>query len=179
MSTNRPGDARFYRLLDEIANLHARKSQDYSPGTDPLANFKASAEVGVRPYLGILTRLRDKQGRIQTFAKSGQLQNESARDSHIDSAVYHLLAIILLEDEATERELPSGADLSIMGNTLFGHGGEQISNTATAADALLKAQADLAVFAGVPVSVAGSDEPTKVYVGEDGDEDAQWRGHGV
>lgn len=94
------GDPRFYALLTEIAALHGRKSGDYSPGSDPLANFKGSAEFGVRPYLGILTRLRDKWGRLCTFAKGGEPMNESARDSHIDSAVYHLLAILLLEDEA-------------------------------------------------------------------------------
>lgn len=93
------GDPRFHALLAEIAALHDRKSADYSPQSDPLRNFKASADVGVRPYLGILTRLGDKWGRIATFAKSGALQNESARDSHVDSAVYHLLAILLLEDE--------------------------------------------------------------------------------
>lgn len=95
----RNGDPRFYRLIDEIASLHARKSQDYAPGADPLANFKASAGVGVRPYSGILTRLLDKWGRIATAAKGGALLNESLRDSHIDSAVYHLLAVLLLEDE--------------------------------------------------------------------------------
>lgn len=95
----RSGDPRFYRLIDEISALHARKSQDYAPGMDPLANFKASAGVGVRPYSGILTRLLDKWGRIATAAKGGALVNESLRDSHIDSAVYHLLAVLLLEDE--------------------------------------------------------------------------------
>jgi hypothetical protein len=102
----RPGDPRFYRLLDEIANLHARKSSDYSPGSDPLANFRASAEFGVRPYLGILTRLRDKWGRLVTMAKGGTPMNESARDSHIDSAVYHLIAVLLLEDEAQSAPFP-------------------------------------------------------------------------
>jgi hypothetical protein len=97
---DRAGDPRFYALLEEIAALHARKASDYSPGADPLANFRGSAEVGVRPYLGILTRLRDKWGRLCSFARGGVPLNESVRDSHIDSAVYHLLAILLLEDEA-------------------------------------------------------------------------------
>jgi hypothetical protein len=98
--TNRPGDARFYALIDEIAALHGRKSLDYAPQSDPLANFKGSMEFGLRPYLGILTRLRDKWGRICQLAQGATAQNESVRDSHIDSAVYHLLAVLLLEDES-------------------------------------------------------------------------------
>jgi hypothetical protein len=133
----RSGDPRFYRLLDEIANLHARKAQDYSPASDPLKNFRSAAEFGVRPYAGVLTRLGDKWGRIATFAKSGQLQNESARDSHIDSAVYHLIAVLLLDDERPAPALTSG--------TLTVTAGEP-------------------AFYQVPVSVAGSDEPAGVYV---------------
>ncbi len=100
MATRR-GDPRFYRLLDELAALHERKSQDYSPGADSLRNFRGAADVGVRPYLGLLTRLRDKWERICTAAKGGVLLNESLRDSHQDAAVYHIIAILLLEDEAT------------------------------------------------------------------------------
>jgi hypothetical protein len=139
--STRPGDPRFYRLLDEIANLHAKKSQDYSPSHDPLKNFKASADYGVRPYLGVLTRLGDKAGRIATFARSGQLQNESARDSHIDSAVYHLIAVLLLEDEA---EAKHGAEIVAIARELGITLGDE-PNTV------------------VPLAVAGSDEPAGVY----------------
>lgn len=184
--THRPGDPRFYRLLDEIANLHARKSADYSPAADPLKNFRAAADVGVRPYAGVLTRLGDKWGRIATFAKSGQLQNESARDSHIDSAVYHLIAVLLLEDEAEAKwalDEPRGGCMGDPDPTPphtcepgqdFGDG------------------SGICVTCGCtlfPLCVTGSDDPLqlpefgpgspaatgdRVYQGEQGDPDRQW-----
>jgi hypothetical protein len=72
----RPGDPRFYRLLDEIANLHARKSQDYSPASDPLKNFRSAADFGVRPYAGVLTRLRQSAGQ-DVEGGCGQLRSRS------------------------------------------------------------------------------------------------------
>jgi hypothetical protein len=146
----RPGDPRFYRLLDEIANLHARKSKDYSPAADPLKNFRSSADYGVRPYLGVLTRLGDKAGRIATFARSGELQNESARDSHIDSAVYHLIAVLLLEDEAA---LPEFADGRRVVEYVMPLNHPLFSNTAD--------------HNNVTVTVAGSDDPTGICISDD------------
>jgi hypothetical protein len=171
----RPGDPRFYRLLDEIANLHARKSKDYSPAADPLKNFRASADYGVRPYLGVLTRLGDKAGRIATFARSGELQNESARDSHIDSAVYHLIAVLLLEDEAEAKANaygcmgdpdPEPAPVYLSGCSTCGAvGGHEVFCPVGRPNALTE-------YLESPeyinrVTVAGSDEPTAICISDD------------
>lgn len=152
--TTRPGDPRFYALLDQIAELHARKSQDYAPQADPLLNFRATADFGVRPYLGVLTRLRDKWGRICTFAQSGQLQNESARDSHIDSAVYHLLAVLLLEDEA----LPAADNTGDVSKR---------SHLSTSASESPQPK---------PTGYVPDPPANPRYIGEDGDPDHEWIG---
>ena len=93
------GDQRFYALLNEIAELHSRKSYDYAPEDDPLANFKRSEKLGVPAWKSCLIRMGDKQGRIEQLANGKDPQNESLRDSLIDNAVYSLLAVLLLEDE--------------------------------------------------------------------------------
>ena len=93
------GDPRFYALLDRLAAIHAAKSHDYATQANPLANFDAAATLGVRPYLGVLLRLSDKWARIQTFATEAKLLNESIEDAHLDSAAYHLIAILKLWDE--------------------------------------------------------------------------------
>jgi hypothetical protein len=63
--------------------------------------------------------------------------NESVRDSHIDSAVYHLLAVLLLEDEAKAKAV------NAMTRAMVAKAAEQ--------------------FTATPIAVAGSDEPAGVY----------------
>lgn len=94
----RHGDPRFYQLLEEIGNLHSKKSYDYTPAGDPLANFKRSEKLGVPAWKGCLVRMGDKFGRIEQLASGKEPQNESLRDSLIDTAVYALLCCLLLED---------------------------------------------------------------------------------
>jgi hypothetical protein len=93
------GDPRFHALLAELGALHDRKSADYATSVDPLANFRECASFGLRPYHGLLCRIADKWRRVQSFSHTGALRNESIRDAHMDSAAYHLIAILLLEDE--------------------------------------------------------------------------------
>lgn len=95
---NGHGDPRFYRLLDEIAGLHSRKSHDYAVDGDPFSNFRRAAAFGVEPWRGVLVRLSDKWSRIEELSKGKQALNESMRDSLIDNAVYSLLCVLLLED---------------------------------------------------------------------------------
>jgi hypothetical protein len=100
LTIKRSGDPRFYALLDEIADLHSRKSHDYAPQDDPLLNFKATSALGVRPVVGVLVRMTDKWNRIAQLVKGKTPKNESLRDSLVDLAVYSLLTVILLAEEA-------------------------------------------------------------------------------
>lgn len=100
--SDRHGDPRFYQLLEEIADLHSRKSHDYTPADDPLANFKRSERIGIPAWKGTLVRMGDKWGRIEQLASGKEPKNESLRDTLIDMAVYSLLNVILL-DESTRK----------------------------------------------------------------------------
>jgi hypothetical protein len=90
----------FNRLLDEIRRLHDDKSHDYSEDCDPLSNLKRSERFGVQPFHGVLVRLSDKWARIEQLAGGKSPKHESLRDSLIDSAVYALLAVVLLDEQA-------------------------------------------------------------------------------
>jgi hypothetical protein len=96
--SERHGDPRFYDLLEEIAELHSRKSHDYTPAGDPLANFKRSERFGVPAWKSALVRMGDKWARIEQLSVGKAAQNESLRDSLVDNAVYSLLAVLLVED---------------------------------------------------------------------------------
>ena len=94
-------DDPFYRKLEEVAALHAKKSNDYSSATDPLANIRASEEFGVPAWLGAMIRLNDKITRIKSYTRNGKLSNESVRDSLIDLAVYAIIALTLWDEHET------------------------------------------------------------------------------
>jgi len=101
-------DAKFTSLLQEISNLHEKKGRDYGTELDPLANCRASAELGIPPWKGVAIRRADKWMRQKQYLSTGQLSNESFEDSLLDDAVYALIELILwreffgVEDEISE-----------------------------------------------------------------------------
>jgi hypothetical protein len=90
---------RFHALLEEIADMHDKKSHDYAKDSDPFSNFRKCEAFGIPAFKGVLVRLSDKWSRIEQLSSGKTAQNESLRDSLIDNAVYSLLAVLLLEDE--------------------------------------------------------------------------------
>jgi len=97
------GHKRFYELLLEIAELHARKNKNYAVDGNPLSNLKECSKFGVRPSLGVLIRLSDKWSRLSELSKGKvDLVGESIKDTLFDNAVYSLLMVILLEEEQRE-----------------------------------------------------------------------------
>lgn len=94
-----PNAERLHELLREAAELSDRKQRDYGTAADPFANVAAAGEWGIAPWVGAMVRLTDKVRRLQTFARRGTLENESAVDSFMDIAVYALIARILFENE--------------------------------------------------------------------------------
>lgn len=97
---NMGGHPRFYELLLQIAELHARKNHDYAKDKDPLSNLKMCESFGITPFQGILVRLSDKWSRItQLSKKQAMVKDESILDTLMDMAVYSLLAIIVKEEE--------------------------------------------------------------------------------
>lgn len=96
----RKGHARFYKLLDELADLHERKNQNYATSEDPLKNLRECEDLGITPFNGTLVRLCDKWCRIKNLAGGvPDLVGESIVDTLKDMAIYSLLGIILWEEK--------------------------------------------------------------------------------
>jgi hypothetical protein len=93
-----PLSERFHALLDEAGELHDMKQDDYGLDSDPFANVRASSEWGIPPWQGAMIRANDKIRRLQTFARKGELRNESVIDAFMDLAVYALIARVLYEE---------------------------------------------------------------------------------
>jgi hypothetical protein len=86
------------RVFEEALALHDKKNKDYGSEKDPYANVRASEEFGIPAWLGAWVRANDKVTRIKSFAKKGNLENESLRDSLIDLVVYAAIAVDLYDE---------------------------------------------------------------------------------
>ena len=91
------GHPEFYKLLEQMAELHSRKNHDYAGTSDPLKNLRACERLELDPFMGVMVRLQDKWSRLEEFVKQGVMlvKDESVEDTLMDNAVYSLLAIIL------------------------------------------------------------------------------------
>lgn len=96
--TGHPDSQQFYELLLSLGKLHDKKQADYGRDSDPFANVRAAAQWGMNPSLGVMLRMGDKFGRLQSFAQRGSLENESVEDSLRDIAVYALICLVLLQN---------------------------------------------------------------------------------
>lgn len=95
-------NTRYIQLLDQMKDLHSRKSAGYSGNdSDTWANFRMSERFGISAFLGCLVRMSDKYIRITNLVKNpnNEQVGESIKDTLLDLASYSLIAICLLEDE--------------------------------------------------------------------------------
>lgn len=93
-----PDSQQFYNRLLDLAELHDRKQHDYGRDSDPFANVRRAAQLGLRPSLGVILRMGDKFGRLESFAQKENLLNEPVDDSLQDLAVYALIALVLMSN---------------------------------------------------------------------------------
>jgi len=100
MVETKGGHPRFMELVQQIADLHARKSHDYGGG-NPIGNLLNVEEFGVSPFIGVLVRMSDKWARLKSIVKTGEIRvtDEKLDDTLRDLSVYSLLAIVCLELE--------------------------------------------------------------------------------
>ena len=95
----RPGSLAYFEVLEELRELHTRKSQDYGAPTDPLANIRAGAEfVGIEPWRATLIRVADKIQRLKTFCRDGRLSCESVEDGFLDLASYAIIGLVMYRE---------------------------------------------------------------------------------
>ena len=94
------GHPDFYKLIDEIREIHSNKNHDYSGEGDPFRNFKLSENMGVPSWKGCLIRISDKFSRLCSFAKKEEfkVKDENIADTLKDMAVYSLICIILYRE---------------------------------------------------------------------------------
>jgi hypothetical protein len=92
------GDPRFLQLLQDLAELHAKKQQDYGSPEDPFANYAAAEDIGIPAWKNAFLRGIEKVNRIKSFIRNGKLANEGVEDAFKDMAVCAMIALIKYRD---------------------------------------------------------------------------------
>ena len=90
------GHPDFYKLIDELKDIHSIKNHDYA-GDDPLSNFMMCEKMGIPAWKGVLVRLSDKFSRLCSFARKEELKvkDENIEDTLKDMAIYAVICILL------------------------------------------------------------------------------------
>jgi len=104
-STNH-GHPLFYKILEELADLHSKKNADYADQEQPLGNFDRVAELcdkyklfeskcPSRVKVAIVYMLKQFDCFMHSVGSDKQLKVESLEDRLRDIAVYSILIRIL------------------------------------------------------------------------------------
>ena len=89
----RHGSPTFYKLLEEMAATHSKKSHDYASNQNPYGNYHFAGELAVlfahsHKDAGFVGRLGEKIYRLANLESSQKsAQNESIEDTERDIAV--------------------------------------------------------------------------------------------
>lgn len=95
-SAIRPGSREFLAVLDELRELHCRKSLDYGVDEDALSNIRSSADIVNMPaWAGCVLRMMDKMHRLKAYFRRGKVEFDGLSDTLKDIACYAVIAEVL------------------------------------------------------------------------------------
>jgi hypothetical protein len=96
----RPGSREFLDVLDELKQLHLRKTMDYGVDEDALSNIRSSADVVNMPaWAGCILRISDKMHRLKAFFLRGRCEFDGVEDTLKDIACYAAIALVLHREQ--------------------------------------------------------------------------------
>jgi hypothetical protein len=100
------GHPDFYKLIEELKEIHSSKNHDYAGEGDPFRNFKLSENLGIPAWKGCLIRISDKFSRLCSFANKEEfkVKDESVEDTLKDLAVYSLICLILYKERLSDKK---------------------------------------------------------------------------
>jgi len=108
MITREYGHPKFYRILDELADLHSKKNHQYATKDNPLGNFTRTGYLtkklwkeGIDERLAIALAYMSKQvdGVYEMVGEGKKDTVEELKDKLMDIAIYSVICIILCEEK--------------------------------------------------------------------------------
>jgi hypothetical protein len=101
----RPGTTEFLAILDEVRQMHLRKTLDYGTDEDALSNIRQSADViGSPAWAGAILRISDKMHRLRSFFHRGAVEFDGVEDTLLDITAYAAIALVLYREHQTDQE---------------------------------------------------------------------------
>ena len=105
--TLRPGSAEFLAVLEELKELHLRKTLDYGVDEDALSNIRSSADIVNMPaWAGCVLRMMDKMHRLKAYFRRGRCEFDGLSDTLKDLACYAVIAEVLRRE--SDGQTPCG-----------------------------------------------------------------------
>lgn len=92
------GHPDFYKILDELKELHSKKNYNYASSDNPLSNFYQSEKFGIPAPYGCLVRMSDKDCRRIEVLLKGDIVGETIIDTSKDDSVYNIIFTILWKE---------------------------------------------------------------------------------
>lgn len=98
------GHPQFYKLLDELAELHAKKNAQYASQSNPLGNFQRTAKLADKLFkpdinkplaMALCYMAKQVDAVYDIVGENKKNTVDSLEDKLKDIAVYALLCIIL------------------------------------------------------------------------------------
>ena len=83
----------FNVILQEVQEMHDKKSRDYGRPENPYYNIRQSMAFGIPSWVCAVLRANDKMGRLQLAAQGSTLANEGIEDSLLDMITYLTIAL--------------------------------------------------------------------------------------
>jgi hypothetical protein len=109
--TKKHGSPEFYKILEEMAELHDRKSHDYASDNNPFGNYVFSGQMAALfshspTDVGFVTRMAEKLYRLANLERDGKTaRNESIDDTERDLCVIIALWMACRRHERNKKEI--------------------------------------------------------------------------
>lgn len=109
------GHPAFYKIVEEIAELHERKNRQYAMPDDPLGNFRRTGQIirkmlkpGLDPTLASALAFMSKQvdGVYEMFGEGKTDTPDQLEDKLQDIIVYGIISLILVREAREKAERP-------------------------------------------------------------------------
>lgn len=102
--------SKFSELLQQMQEIHDKKSHDYAPQDDPYGNYKFAGKLGQlfdnSDDAGFIARVAEKLFRLANIDNNAlEVKNESIEDTELDIITIVALWIAMRRDRRTEKRI--------------------------------------------------------------------------